>query len=44
MKIRRATAEDTDTLMPLVRAYHEFEGIEATDEERLDTVRLDDAG
>ncbi len=39
MKLRRATAADTGTLMPLVRAYHEFEGIDATDAERLATLR-----
>lgn len=39
MSLRRATAEDAGTLMPLMRAYHEFEGIGATDAERLDTIR-----
>lgn len=38
MKLRPATPEDTGTLLPLMRAYHEFEGIEATDAERRATI------
>jgi GNAT superfamily N-acetyltransferase len=38
MKLRLASLEDTGTLLPLMRAYHEFEGIDATDAERLATI------
>ena len=38
MKLRLATLDDAGTLLPLMRAYHEFEGIDATDAERLATI------
>lgn len=31
--------KDADGLMPFMRAYHEFDGITATDPERLEAVR-----
>ena len=38
MKLRLASLDDTGTLLPLMRAYHEFEGIDSTDAERLATI------
>lgn len=38
MKMRIATLDDADTLLPLVRAYHEFEGIKSTNAERAESV------
>jgi GNAT superfamily N-acetyltransferase len=38
MKIRIATLDDADTLLPFVRAYHEFEGITSTSAERAEAV------
>ncbi|HEU5482814.1 MAG TPA: GNAT family N-acetyltransferase [Sphingomicrobium sp.] len=38
MTLKLATLEDTEVLMPLVRAYHEFEGISTTDLERRESV------
>jgi GNAT superfamily N-acetyltransferase len=38
MKIKIATVNDADTLLPFIRAYHEFEGIEASDMERTDAI------
>lgn len=38
MTIRLATLDDTAVLIPFVRAYHEFEGIKATDLERIDAI------
>jgi len=38
VNIRTATVEDTDVLMPIVRAYHEFEGIGSTEPERARSV------
>ena len=38
MKLKLASLEDSGTLLPLMRAYHEFEGIDATDAERLATI------
>lgn len=38
MKLRLATFDDIDALVPLVRAYHEFDGMEATDPERRETI------
>jgi GNAT superfamily N-acetyltransferase len=38
MKLRLASLEDTGTLLPLMRGYHEFESIDATDAERLATI------
>ena len=46
MIVRLATIEDVEVLMPFVRAYHEFEGIESTEAERTRSVAplLSDAG
>ena len=38
MKLKLASLEDTGALLPLMRAYHEFEGIDATNAERLATI------
>lgn len=38
MSLKLATLEDAGTLLPLMRAYHEFEGIDATDAQRLESV------
>jgi GNAT superfamily N-acetyltransferase len=38
MKIRIATHDDSDILLPLVRAYHEFEGIKSTNADRAEAV------
>ena len=38
MKLRLASIDDSGALLPLMRAYHEFEGIDATDPERLATI------
>jgi GNAT superfamily N-acetyltransferase len=38
MIIRIATVEDAEVLMPLVRAYHEFEGIRSTEPERAQSI------
>ena len=39
MNLKPATLADSNTLMPFVRAYHEFEGITATDAERFEAVK-----
>lgn len=39
MNLKPATLNDISALMPLMRAYHDFEGIIATDSERLEVVR-----
>lgn len=39
MNVKRATLDDISVLMPLMRAYHNFEGIIATDSERLEVIR-----
>lgn len=38
MKLRIATSNDTELLMPLVSAYHEFEGIKSTSTERTEAI------
>jgi ribosomal protein S18 acetylase RimI-like enzyme len=38
MNIRIATVDDAGILMPFVRAYHEFEGIQSTEPERARSV------
>lgn len=38
MTIRLATVEDSEVLMPFIRAYHDFEGITSTDLERKRSV------
>jgi GNAT superfamily N-acetyltransferase len=38
LNIRIATLKDTDLLMPLVRAYHEFEGIDSSSQQRTDAI------
>lgn len=38
MRIRQASTDDVELLMPLVAAYHEFEGITSTNLERTKAV------
>jgi ribosomal protein S18 acetylase RimI-like enzyme len=38
MNLKQATLNDTNRLMPLMRAYHDFEGISASDSDRLRVI------
>lgn len=40
IELRRATMDDLETLLPLVTAYHEFEAIETSAEQRIDALRF----
>ncbi|HET6628682.1 MAG TPA: GNAT family N-acetyltransferase [Woeseiaceae bacterium] len=38
MNLSLATLDDIDALVPLVRVYHEFDGVESTDSARRETI------
>ena len=40
VELRRATINDLESLLPLVAAYHEFEGIDTSAEQRIDALRF----